>query len=565
MMSNPVSDIKQSITALVRAALDAAAASGTLSACAELPAFVVEIPADTSHGDFATNAAMVCARTFRCAPRKVAEAICQNLVLEGSGIERVEIAGPGFINFFLGQGWFSEVVHSVLAQGDAYGRTSFGSGEKVQVEFVSANPTGPMHMGNARGGAIGDCLAAALDWAGYEVTREFYVNDAGNQIEKFGRSLEARYLQIYQGEDAVEFPEDGYHGDDIKARAQEFADLHGNRLVQADGPDRRRELIGYALPKNIEKLRQDLESYRIAYDVWFLESTLHNGAIDQAIQRLSDRGMTYEKEGALWYKATENGGEKDEVLVRANGFPTYFAADIAYHYNKFAVRGFDRVINVWGADHHGHVARLKGAMDAIGLDGSKLDIVLMQLVRLMKDGKPYKMSKRTGKAVSLTDLIEEVPVDAARFYFNMREPNSTFDFDLDLAIEQSAQNPVYYVQYAHARICSILRKLAEEGVSPRACTADELDAMDGPFETELIRCLARFPQEIVETARSYDPAKLTKYAVEAATLFHKFYDKCRIRGEAEPLMQARLNLCLAVRTVLRNVLTILKITVPESM
>ncbi len=565
MMSNPVSDIKQSITALVRAALDAAAASGTLSACAELPAFVVEIPADTSHGDFATNAAMVCARTFRCAPRKVAEAICQNLVLEGSGIERVEIAGPGFINFFLSQGWFSEVVHSVLAQGDAYGRTSFGSGEKVQVEFVSANPTGPMHMGNARGGAIGDCLAAALDWAGYEVTREFYVNDAGNQIEKFGRSLEARYLQIYQGEDAVELPEDGYHGDDIKARAQEFADLHGNRLVQADGPDRRRELIGYALPKNIEKLRQDLESYRIAYDVWFLESTLHNGAIDQAIQRLSDRGMTYEKEGALWYKATENGGEKDEVLVRANGFPTYFAADIAYHYNKFAVRGFDRVINVWGADHHGHVARLKGAMDAIGLDGSKLDIVLMQLVRLMKDGKPYKMSKRTGKAISLTDLIEEVPVDAARFYFNMREPNSTFDFDLDLAIEQSAQNPVYYVQYAHARICSILRKLAEEGVSPRACTADELDAMDGPFETELIRCLARFPQEIVETARSYDPAKLTKYAVEAATLFHKFYDKCRIRGEAEPLMQARLNLCLAVRTVLRNVLTILKITVPESM
>ncbi len=565
MMSNPVSDIKQSITALVRAALDAAAASGTLSACAELPAFVVEIPADTSHGDFATNAAMVCARTFRCAPRKVAEAICQNLVLEGSGIERVEIAGPGFINFFLSRGWFSEVVHSVLAQGDAYGRTSFGSGEKVQVEFVSANPTGPMHMGNARGGAIGDCLAAALDWAGYEVTREFYVNDAGNQIEKFGRSLEARYLQIYQGEDAVEFPEDGYHGDDIKARAQEFADLHGNRLVQADGPDRRRELIGYALPKNIEKLRQDLESYRIAYDVWFLESTLHNGAIDQAIQRLSDRGMTYEKEGALWYKATENGGEKDEVLVRANGFPTYFAADIAYHYNKFAVRGFDRVINVWGADHHGHVARLKGAMDAIGLDGSKLDIVLMQLVRLMKDGKPYKMSKRTGKAISLTDLIEEVPVDAARFYFNMREPNSTFDFDLDLAIEQSAQNPVYYVQYAHARICSILRKLAEEGVSPRACTADELDAMDGPFETELIRCLARFPQEIVETARSYDPAKLTKYAVEAATLFHKFYDKCRIRGEAEPLMQARLNLCLAVRTVLRNVLTILKITVPESM
>jgi arginyl-tRNA synthetase len=275
--------------------------------------------------------------------------------------------------------------------------------------------------------------------------------------------------------------------------------------------------------------------------------------------------MTYEKEGALWYKATENGGEKDEVLVRANGFPTYFAADIAYHYNKFAVRGFDRVINVWGADHHGHVARLKGAMDAIGLDGSKLDIVLMQLVRLMKDGQPYKMSKRTGKAISLTDLLEDVPVDAARFFFNMREPNSTLDFDLDLAVEQSSQNPVYYVQYAHARICTLLRKQEEAGIRPRPCTEEELCSMNSSAEIELARTLARFPQEIIDAARNYDPARLTKYAVEIATGFHKYYDSCRIKGEAEPLMQARMNLCLATKAVLHNVLTLLKISVPESM
>ena len=340
------------------------------------------------------------------------------------------------------------MVRSVRQRGEDYGRSDYGKGEKIQVEFVSANPTGPMHMGNARGGALGDGLASALDWAGYQVTREFYVNDAGNQVEKFGASLEARYLQLYLGEEAVPFPEDGYHGEDITQRARQFAQLHGDAYVQADSEARKKALVEFALPLNIEKLRTDLERYRITYDVWFRESTLHPDAVNAAIQKLADRGMTYEKEGAIWYKATENGGEKDEVLVRANGIPTYFAADIAYHYNKFAVRGFERVVNVWGADHHGHVARLKGAMDAIGLDGSKLDIVLMQLVRLMKDGQPYKMSKRTGKAISLTDLLEEVPVDAARFFFNMREPNSTLDFDLDLAVEQSSQNPVYYVQYA---------------------------------------------------------------------------------------------------------------------
>lgn len=564
-MTNPVYNAKQAITDLVSKAVGQAIESGALPACEELPSFVVEIPADTGHGDFATNAAMTGARAFRCAPRKVAEIICANLALEGTPFDRVEIAGPGFINFFLGTKWFAEVVRSVLDDADSYGRTNFGNGEKVQVEFVSANPTGPMHMGNARGGAIGDCLAAALDWSGYDVTREFYINDAGNQVEKFACSLEARYLQIYKGEDAVPFPEDGYHGDDIKTRAQEFADIHGDKYLEADAAERRSALVDYALPKNIDKLKTDLESYRIFYDVWFRESTLHNGAVDDAIKLLSDRGMTYEKEGALWYKATSNGGEKDEVLVRANGFPTYFAADIAYHYNKFAVRGFDRVINVWGADHHGHVARIKGAMDAIGLDGDKLDIVLMQLVRLTKDGKPFKMSKRTGKAVSLTDLIEEVPVDAARFFFNMREPNSSVDFDLDLAVEQSSQNPVYYVQYAHARICSILRKLAEDSIAPRTCSCEELCALTQPEEVELIRTLARFPQEIVDAAKNYDPARLTKYAVDVATDFHKYYNACRVKCDENCLMQARLNLCIATKQVLRNVLTLLKINIPDSM
>ncbi len=564
-MSNPVFEAKEKLYALITKALHDAMDAGDLPVCEEPPAFVVEIPADTSHGDFATNAAMVGARAFHAAPRKIAQALCDHLDLDGSGFDRVEIAGPGFINFFLGRQWFSGVVNEVLQAGENYGRTDYGKGEKIQVEFVSANPTGPMHMGNARGGAIGDCLAAALDWAGYAVSREFYVNDAGNQIEKFANSLQARYLQIYKGEDAVPFPEDGYHGDDIRQRAQEFAEIHGDKYLDADETERKHALVGYALPQNIEKLKTDLARYRITYDVWFLESSLHHGAIDDVIKLLSSRGMTYEKDGALWYKATENGGEKDEVLVRANGFPTYFAADIAYHYNKFAVRGFDRVINVWGADHHGHVARLKGAMDAIGLDGSKLDIVLMQLVRLMKDGQPYKMSKRTGKAISLTDLLEDVSVDAARFFFNMREPNSPVDFDLDLAVEQSSQNPVYYVQYAHARICSVLRKLQEQGVCPRSCTTAELDGMDSAVETELIRTLARFPLEIIEAAKNYDPARLTKYAVEVANGFHKFYDKCPIKDAAEPLMQARLNLCLAVKTVLCNLLTLLKITVPESM
>lgn len=563
---NFVQDAMQEVESLLKNAFAAAMQQGKLPEN-ELPAFTVEIPAETTHGDFASNAAMVSARTFRMAPVKIANILAECIDCASARyIDRVEIAGPGFINFFVSDAWFASIVSGVLEAGEEYGRSDIGKGEKVMVEFVSANPTGPMHMGNARGGAIGDCLAAALDACGYDVTREFYINDAGNQIEKFGLSLEARYLQIYKGEEAVPFPEDGYHGEDIKERAQQYADEHGDCLLNLSEAKRRQALVDFALPKNIEKLRTDLEKYRITYDVWFPESTLHqSGAVKAVVDELTSRGMTYEKDGAIWYKATEFGGEKDEVLVRANGNPTYFTADIAYHKNKFVDRHFDRVINVWGADHHGHVARLKGAMDAIGLDGSKLDIVLMQLVRLMKDGEPYRMSKRTGKSITLSDLTDLVPIDAARFFFNMREPNSTLDFDLDLAVEESSQNPVYYVQYAHARICSILKNLTAQNIHPRTCTLEELQLLSAPEEKELIRKLAQCPQEIINAAKNYDPARMTHYLMDVATLFHKFYNACRVQGEDEKLMQARISLCLATRIVLANLLKLLKITAPESM
>lgn len=566
MNTNFVQDAMHEVENLLKNAFTKAMQDGKLPE-AEIPSFTVEIPAETTHGDFASNAAMVSARTFRNAPVKIANILKEEMDFSTARyIDHVEIAGPGFINFFVSPLWFADIVSGVLAAKENYGRSDYGKGEKVMIEFVSANPTGPMHMGNARGGAIGDCLAAAMDACGYDVTREFYINDAGNQIEKFGLSLEARYLQIFKGEDAVEFPEDGYHGEDIKERAQQYADVHGDSLLNVSEQERRQALVDFALPKNIEKLRTDLEKYRIVYDVWFPESTLHqSGAVKAVVDDLTKRGLTYEKDGAVWYKATEFGGEKDEVLIRANGNPTYFTADIAYHKNKFADRHFDRVINVWGADHHGHVARLKGAMDAIGLDGSKLDIVLMQLVRLMKDGEPYRMSKRTGKSITLSDLTDLVPIDAARFFFNMREPNSTLDFDLDLAVEESSQNPVYYVQYAHARICSILKNLSAQGIQPRECTAEELTLLSKDEERELIRKLAQCPQEIINAAKNYDPARLTHYLMDVATLFHKFYNACRVQGEDEALMQARISLCIAARTVIANLLKLLKITAPETM
>lgn len=563
MSRNPLREARREVkNMIIRAASGLIEEAG--ASLESLPAFKVDEPADRSHGDLAANAAMVWAKSLKKPPRVIAETIVENLD-KGGIFKSAEVAGPGFLNFFLSDSWYCDALSAVIADGSDFGRSDYGAGKKINVEFVSANPTGPMHMGNARGGAIGDCLAGAMDWAGYDVTREFYINDAGNQIEKFGVSLEARYLQHFMGEEAVPFPEDGYHGLDIKDHAEAYIAENGDVLVDKPSGERRKALVDYALPKNIDALRRDLGKYRIDYDIWFRESSLYaDGSVEAAIKLLGENGMTYEKDGALWVKASEFGSEKDEVLVRQNGIPTYFAADIAYHMNKFA-RGFETCIDVWGADHHGHVARMKGSMNAVGLDGSKLDIIIMQLVRLMRDGEVVKMSKRTGRSVTLSDLIEDVPIDAARFFFNMREPGSTLDFDLGLANEQTNQNPVYYVQYAHARISSILKNFAAEGITAKSPDEVDFTALSHADERGLIMDLLRLPEEIISAARFYDPAKLTHYIIEVATDFHRFYGSCRVRVEDENLMHARLNLCIAVRTVIRNVLQILKITAPEQM
>lgn len=531
---------------------------------AEIPEFIIEVPSNRENGDFSSNIAMAGARAFKNAPRKIAEAIQNNLELENTYFEKCEIAGPGFMNFYLGQSYYSAVVEDVLEKGEDYGKSDYGNGKRVLVEFVSANPTGPMHIGNARGGAIGDCLAAVLDQAGYYVEREFYVNDAGNQIEKFGLSLEVRYLQIYK--DDVEMPEDAYHGADITAHAEAFAKEYGDKFVNASTEERRKALVEFALPKNIAGLEEDLLKYRIKYNHWFKESTLHNnGAVDEVINKLKEKGVTYEKEGALWFKASEFGNDKDIVLVRANGIPTYIVPDIAYHYNKLVTRKFDKAIDVLGADHHGYVPRMKVALTALGVDASRLDIVIMQMVRLVRGEETIKLSKRSGKAITLSTLLEEVPIDAARFFFNLREPNSHFDFDLDLAAEKSSENPVYYVQYAHARICSILKKAKEQGIDVENATSEQLALLVAPEEKELIRHLSMLTDEYVSAAVAYDPAKITRYVIDLATLFHKFYNANRVIDENETLMRARLTLCKAVKQVIKNVLETLKISVPESM
>lgn len=580
-MSVIVNNVRNQLFDVINKAVAQLVESGDLPA-GEMREYKTEVPADRQNGDFSANVAMVNSKVWSMPPRKSAELIAGKIDLAGTYFENVTVAGPGFMNFYLSDRYYSDILTDILKKGDEYGKSDFGKGEKVLVEFVSANPTGPMHMGNARGGALGDCLAAVLDYAGYDVSREFYINDAGNQIDKFGLSLDVRYRQHFLGEDAVELPDDSYHGEDIKVLAEEFASEYGDEFLTKDESTRRKALVDFALPKNIAGMKAAMEKYRIVYDTWFNESVLHNdGEVKDTIDEMTARGLTYEKDGALWYKNIQVQTEilkaqgksdeeiekldlKDDVLVRANGNPTYFAADIAYHRNKIK-RGFTKNIDVWGADHHGHVARMKGALEALGLGGDKLDVVLMQLVRLTRGGEAVRMSKRTGKAITLVDLLDEIPIDAVRFLFNMREAGSQMEFDLDLAVEQSSQNPVYYCQYAHARICSILRKLEADGVSVGEAPADELDLLKTPEERELIRHLSSLTDEIIISARNYDPARITRYCIELATLFHKFYNACRVNVDDEALRRARIHLCLCVKSVLKNVLTMMKITVPDSM
>lgn len=562
-MSKMVKEVENKLYEAIENAVKTATQNGDLPQ-ADMPKFIIEKPADKKNGDFSSNIAMAGARSFHQAPRTIAQAIVKNFSLDGGYIDKCEIAGPGFINFYLSDKYYSDVLKDIVASGDSYGRSDYGEGKKVLVEFVSANPTGPMHIGNARGGAIGDCLASVLDAAGYDVQREFYVNDAGNQIEKFATSLEVRYLQEC-GKD-VELPEDAYHGEDITVHAKNFYNEVGDKYAECESKERRDALVAYALPKNIAGLEADLGKYRIKYDKWFRESTLHkDGSVQKIIEALKEKGVTYEQDGALWFKASEFGNDKDIVLIRANGIPTYIVPDIAYHYNKLVTRGYDKAIDVLGADHHGYIPRMKAALTALGLDADRLDIVIMQMVRLVRNGETIKLSKRSGKAITLNTLLEEIPIDAARFFFNLREPNSHFDFDLELAAKQSSENPVYYVQYAHARICSIIKKAADEGFETTVPSVEALNRLNSSEERDLVSHLAGLTDEIIGAAKNYDPAKITHYVIDLATLFHKFYNAHRVVSEDRELTEARLYLCTAVKNTIKNILVMLKVDVPESM
>ena len=581
-MIHMIQNAKDQVAQLTMTAYQTAVAAGKLPE-AELQRAPVEIPKDTKNGDYTTTFALACSKALRMPPRNIAQILLDSLDLDGSYFSSAEIAGPGFLNFRLDRKWYADVMAAVETEGDDYGTADTLKGKKYMVEFVSANPTGPMHMGNARGGVLGDTLAAVLAQCGAEVWREFYVNDAGNQIEKFANSLEARYLQIILGEENVPFPEDGYHGDDIRELAKAFHAVHGDSYKDASVEDRHAALAKFGLDHNIPKMKTDLQRYKINYDQWFFESTLHDsGYVAQTVQQLTDNGWTYEKDGALWLKTAEimtanmlKAGKKqadidklelkDDVLRRANGFYTYFAADIAYHRNKFAVRGFDKVINIWGADHHGHVARLKGALDALDLNGTeRLDIVLMQLVKLLRDGQVVKMSKRTGKAISLNDLLDEIPVDAARWFFNAK-PDTQMDFDLGLAVREDSENPIYYVEYAHARICSLLRNMEAEGIAVPAMADVDISLLSGETEEALIKQLSVFCEEIRLSARDYDPSHINRYLVELAGCFHRFYNACRIKDEAANVAAARLKLADCTRIVLKNGLRLIGVDAPEKM
>lgn len=561
-MSYIVKKAEKQITEIIKSAAESAVKSGALPE-GELPEFKVEIPADRAHGDYSANAAMVSARVFRMPPVKIASALVDNAQLDGTYFSSIECVN-GFINFKLSPAYYADILLDEEEKGAMYGHSDIGSGKKALVEFVSANPTGPMHVGNARGGAMGDCLAEVLSWAGYHTEREFYINDGGNQIEKFGLSLDLRYQQLYK--DGVEMPEDSYHGQDIIDHAKAFAEIHGDKYMSASEEERRKALVDYALPLNIAGLERDLLKYKIKYDTWFKESTLHNsGEARNVVKTLTEKGFTYEKDGAVWFKAEQFGCDKDFVLVRSNGFLTYIVPDIAYHYNKLCIRNFDMAVDILGADHHGYVPRLKAALQALGVDPDRLHVVLMQMVRLVKDGEIIKASKRSGKAITLVTLLEEVPIDAARFFFNMREANTHCDFDLDLAVEESSSNPVYYCQYAHARICSIFRKMDAKGTPFAGCTRQQAELLTADEEKELIRHIASLTGEIESAAKALDPSRITRYAVELASLFHKFYNACRCDVEDENLRAARLFLCKCTKDVMANILSLLKVDAPESM
>ena len=566
---NLIENAKTQIDELINEACKKARAAGVLPDGAPLSG-AVEIPRESTHGDFAATHAMAAAKELKLAPRKIAEAITEHMELDGSFFNSISIAGPGFINFVVSTKWFSDVLHAVETTGNDYGASDFGENKRVMVEFVSANPTGPMTIGNARGGALGDILASVLEKAGFDVWREFLLNDAGNQVDLFGKSIDARYMQLCLGESGYEFPEDGYHGDDIRELAQKLFGVDGDKLKDLPEKERIEKFTKFGLSHNVALIKEHLERYRISFDEWFSESSMHkSGYVNETVELLDKAGLLYEKDGALWLRNTELGGDKDEVLRKSNGFNTYYAMDIAYHRNKLE-RGFEKAIEIWGADHHGHAKRLMTTLSspelgkALGIDCSKLHFLIMQMVRIMRDGETIKVSKRTGKALTLNDLLDEISVDACRFFFNVRA-DSHLDFDIGLAVRQDSENPVYYVQYAHARICSLIEMLASEGFEVPDFKNIAPELLNSETEMELIRQIALFPEEVKLAARDYDPSRINKYVIELAARFHKFYNACRMKGEERELLLARLKLADTTRVVIKNCLDILKVTAPEKM
>ena len=551
-------DIKEILAGAIKKAALTAIEKGTVKE-GELPEVLLEVPPQKEFGDFASNFAMQSARSLKCNPRIVAQAVIDNL--DCAYVDRAEIAGPGFINFYLKDNWLSDMFANIVKAGENYGNLTAPTKEKIQLEYVSANPTGPLHVGHGRGAAVGSSLANLMKAAGYDVTREYYINDAGNQINNLAASVNARYLEAY-GID-VEFPENGYHGHDIIETAERIKRIYGDKFLHMDEDKRIEEFRTIALKEKLAALKEDLEAFNVTYDVWFSEQTLHDGnKIKEACDLLTERGYMYEKDGALWLKATEHGDDKDRVVIRDNGVPTYFAADIAYHRNKFE-RGFDRVINLWGADHHGYIARMKAAVGALGYNPDQLEILILQMVSLYRNGELVKMSKRTGQSVTLNELIEEVGTDAARFFFVMRSIDSQLDFDLTLATEKSNENPVYYIQYAHARICSIFRQLKEAGIEEAADV--DYTLLTDPTETELIKKLGEYPELIASAAKERAVHRVAHYVHELAGLFHSFYNQCRILGVDPELQQARIKLVKATQHVLRHALNILGVSAPERM
>jgi len=547
----------------VKEAIAEAVVSAGIVTREELPEFVLEVPKEKSHGDLATNVAMLLTKIAKQNPRAIAEQLVARLDKDKAHISGMEIAGPGFINFRMNKSYLYPIVADVIDKGDAYGFINVGEGRKVQVEFVSANPTGSLHLGHARGAAVGDALCNLLALAGYEVTREYYINDAGNQVVNLAKSIEARYLQALGRE--ADMPEDGYYGEDIKGFAEELVQEKGDSLLSMPEDERLAFFQKYGLTRELDKIKRDLGRFGVTFDEYFSETSIYtSGQLDLALEDLRASGYVYEQDGATWLRTTELGDDKDRVLIKNDGTFTYLTPDIAYHRNKYR-RGYDQMINIWGADHHGYIPRMKSAMSALGYDAGKLTVLIAQMVSLFQDGEKVKMSKRTGKAVTMEDLMDEVGVDAIRYFFTMRSMDSHLDFDMDLAVSKSNENPVFYVQYAHARICSIFRQAEEQNVAIRDLAQVDLSKLTTEAEYDLLRKMGELPEEVAEAARQYAPHRLIRYVYELATQFHSYYKAERVITDDAEQTQARLALLRALQIVIRAVLRAVGVSSPDRM